>query len=76
MMIKGILFDAAGVFYRRPKSTGKYVASLLEKMGLPAELLLEHGQTVVARRCHTRTPRGVMAIPSCLNDYASLPVGP
>jgi FMN phosphatase YigB (HAD superfamily) len=41
MTIRGILFDAAGVFYRRPDSTGRYVASLLEKMGLPAELLAE-----------------------------------
>ena len=38
MLIRGILFDAAGVFYRRPESTGKYVANLLIEMGLPAEL--------------------------------------
>ena len=38
MRIKGILFDAAGVFYERPESTKKYVASLLREMGLPAEL--------------------------------------
>jgi hypothetical protein len=76
MLIRGILFDAAGVFYRRPESTGRYVANLLVEMGLPAELLLEHRQTVVAIPCHTRTPRGVLAIPSCLNDHTSLPAGP
>jgi HAD superfamily hydrolase (TIGR01509 family) len=41
MTIRGILFDAAGVFYRRPESTGKYVANLLEKLGLPTELAAE-----------------------------------
>ncbi len=38
MTIRGILFDAAGVFYDRPESTKKYVASLLREMGLSAEL--------------------------------------
>jgi len=38
MAIKGILFDAAGVFYDRPESTRKYVAKLLKEMGLSAEL--------------------------------------
>jgi len=38
MTIRGILFDAAGVFYDRPQSTRKYVASLLREMGLSAEL--------------------------------------
>jgi HAD superfamily hydrolase (TIGR01509 family) len=39
--IRGILFDAAGVFYRRPGSTGRYVAKLLEGMGLSMELSVE-----------------------------------
>ena len=30
MTLKGILFDAAGVFYNRPRSTKKYVAELLQ----------------------------------------------
>jgi HAD superfamily hydrolase (TIGR01509 family) len=38
VMIRGILFDAAGVFYDRPQSTKKYVAGLLHEMGLSAEL--------------------------------------
>lgn len=41
MAIRGILFDAAGVFYRRTRPTSDYVASLLEERGftvrLPAE---------------------------------------
>ena len=38
MPIKGILFDAAGVFYDRPEPTRVYVANLLERMGLSTEL--------------------------------------
>jgi putative hydrolase of the HAD superfamily len=41
MTVRGILFDAAGVFYRRPEPTGKYVANLLEGMGLFTELSAE-----------------------------------
>ncbi len=41
MTIRGILFDAAGVFYDRPEPTRKYVASLLEEMGLSTELSAE-----------------------------------
>jgi HAD superfamily hydrolase (TIGR01509 family) len=41
MIVRGILFDAAGVFYRRPEPTGKYVANLLEGMGLSTELSAE-----------------------------------
>jgi FMN phosphatase YigB (HAD superfamily) len=41
MTIRGILFDAAGVFYRRPGSTRKYVASLVEGMGLSMDLSAE-----------------------------------
>ncbi len=38
MMARGILFDAAGVFYDRPESTRKYVARLLQGKGLAAKL--------------------------------------
>ena len=38
MAIRGILFDAAGVFYDRPESTRKYVAKLLRDRGFSAEL--------------------------------------
>lgn len=38
MTIKGILFDAAGVLYDRPEPTRKYVAKLLEEMGLSTKL--------------------------------------
>ena len=41
MTVRGILFDAAGVFYRRPEPTRKYVANLLKGMGLPTELSAE-----------------------------------
>ena len=40
-MIKGILFDAAGIFYRRPESTEKYVRRLVGELGLTAELSAE-----------------------------------
>lgn len=39
MTIKGILFDAAGVFYCRPGSTREYVASLIQGLGLSMNLL-------------------------------------
>ena len=38
MKIRGILFDAAGVFYDRPESTRTYVAQLLREKGFSAEL--------------------------------------
>ncbi len=38
MAIRGILFDAAGVLYNRPQSTRKYLAGLLQGMGLSGEL--------------------------------------
>jgi HAD superfamily hydrolase (TIGR01509 family) len=41
MTIKGIFFDAAGVFYRRPEPTDKYVSSLLKEKGLGTELSVE-----------------------------------
>lgn len=37
-MVKGILFDAAGVLYHRPQPTGQFVAERLRAMGLPGEL--------------------------------------
>jgi HAD superfamily hydrolase (TIGR01509 family) len=41
MTIRGILFDAAGVFYRRPGSTRRFVARLIEGMGLSLELSVQ-----------------------------------
>ncbi len=38
MTIRGILFDAAGVFYCRPQSTREYVADLIQGLGLSTEL--------------------------------------
>ena len=38
MTIKGIFFDAAGVFYRRPQPTDKYALSLLKERGYATEL--------------------------------------
>jgi len=43
-MIKGIFFDAADVFYRRPQPTLKYVLNLLKEKGLAAELSEEDRQ--------------------------------
>lgn len=40
-MVKGILFDAAGVLYRRPEPTNQFLAGLLRKMGLTGELSAE-----------------------------------
>jgi HAD superfamily hydrolase (TIGR01509 family) len=37
-MVKAILFDAAGVLYRRPQPTSQFLAGLLRQMGLPGEL--------------------------------------
>lgn len=37
-MVKGILFDAAGVLYHRPQPTSQFVAERLRAMGLPGEL--------------------------------------
>jgi HAD superfamily hydrolase (TIGR01549 family)/HAD superfamily hydrolase (TIGR01509 family) len=36
--IRGIFFDAAGVFYRRPQPTDKYMQSLLRERGYATEL--------------------------------------
>jgi len=41
MAIKGIFFDAADVFYRRPEPTIEYVLNLLEEKGLSTELSAE-----------------------------------
>jgi HAD superfamily hydrolase (TIGR01509 family) len=41
MPIKGIFFDAADVFYRRPEPTNQYVSNLLKGKGLSTELSLE-----------------------------------
>jgi putative hydrolase of the HAD superfamily len=38
MAIRGIFFDAAGVLYHRPASTGEFVAKLLKERGLATEL--------------------------------------
>jgi len=37
-MIKGILFDAAGVLYERPEPTSRYVTRLLAGRGFPTRL--------------------------------------
>lgn len=37
-MLKGVLFDAAGVLYQRPQSTGQFVADRMRERGLPSEL--------------------------------------
>jgi HAD superfamily hydrolase (TIGR01509 family) len=39
-MIKGIFFDAAGIFYTRSKSTEQYALNLLKRNGFVAELSL------------------------------------
>jgi HAD superfamily hydrolase (TIGR01509 family) len=41
MTIKGIFFDAAGVFYRRPVSTSNYALNLLKQEGYATELPVE-----------------------------------
>ncbi len=38
MRVKGIFFDAADVFYRRPVSTDRYVLNLIKEQGLATEL--------------------------------------
>jgi HAD superfamily hydrolase (TIGR01509 family) len=50
MIIKGILFDAAGVLYRRPESTGTYVSKLLNERGLSMELSVQDGARQKALR--------------------------
>jgi HAD superfamily hydrolase (TIGR01509 family) len=42
MAIRGILFDAAGIFYRRPEGTSAYVANLLQARGLTLDLSVEN----------------------------------
>jgi HAD superfamily hydrolase (TIGR01549 family) len=39
--IRGIFFDAAGVFYRRPQPTDRYMQGLLREAGYPTELSAE-----------------------------------
>ncbi len=41
MTTKGIFFDAAGVLYRRPEPTERFVSRLLSDRGLPAQLSAE-----------------------------------
>jgi putative hydrolase of the HAD superfamily len=38
MITRGIFFDAAGVFYNRPRPTDKYMLDLLKERGFPTEL--------------------------------------
>ncbi|HOG48009.1 MAG TPA: HAD family hydrolase [Anaerolineae bacterium] len=38
MAVKGVFFDAGGIFYRRPASKHKYVAGMLEAQGFVVEL--------------------------------------
>ncbi len=49
-MLKGVLFDAAGVLYERPQSTGRFVADRLRERGLPAELAGQDRQRQMALR--------------------------
>jgi HAD superfamily hydrolase (TIGR01509 family) len=56
MTTRGILFDAAGVFYRRPGPTGKYVAHLVEGLGLSMELSVE--DRLRQKALHSRANRG------------------
>jgi FMN phosphatase YigB (HAD superfamily) len=72
MAISGILFDAAGVFYRRPEPTGKYVASLVEGMGLSMELSAEDQRRQEALR--SRANRGRLS-PDRYWDQVLLMVG-
>jgi putative hydrolase of the HAD superfamily len=41
MTIRGIFFDAAGVFYNRPQPTDKYMLALLQERGLATPLSAE-----------------------------------
>jgi len=50
MTIKGIFFDAADVFYRRPQPTAKYVSNLLKEKGLSTGLSVEDQMRQKARR--------------------------
>ena len=49
-MIKGIFFDAAGVFYYRPEPTENYAVNLLKQGGFSTELSLEDLQRQNALR--------------------------
>jgi HAD superfamily hydrolase (TIGR01509 family) len=59
MTTRGILFDAAGVFYRRPGPTGKYVAHLVEGLGLSMELSAE--DRLRQKALHSRANRGQLS---------------
>jgi FMN phosphatase YigB (HAD superfamily) len=48
--IKGIFFDAAGVFYRRPEPTDTFASRLLQEQGQPADLSLPAGTRLRALR--------------------------
>lgn len=57
MTIKGIFFDAAGVFYRRPESTYTYLASLLDARRLPTALSAEDQPRAEALRSEANSGR-------------------
>ena len=60
-MVKGILFDAADVFYRRAKSTNQFAAELLAAEGLqPAG---DQAVTDGLRDLHRQATRGEMSAP-------------
>jgi FMN phosphatase YigB (HAD superfamily) len=72
MTIKGILFDAAGVLYDRPQPTKKYVAGLLQEMGLSAELAAK--DQARQRALRSQANRGVFG-PSEYWDQVLLMLG-
>jgi FMN phosphatase YigB (HAD superfamily) len=59
MAVSGILFDAAGVFYRRPISTGHYVTGLVEGIGL--SMALSADDLALQRDLRSRANRGQLS---------------
>ncbi len=57
MTIKGILFDAADVFYYRPLPTDRFVEGLIRDRGLPAQLSAEDQQRQKELRYQANTGR-------------------
>jgi HAD superfamily hydrolase (TIGR01509 family) len=57
MAIRGILFDAAGVFYRRTGPTSAYVARLLVERGFPPRLPAEDWTRQKALRSRAKSGR-------------------
>jgi HAD superfamily hydrolase (TIGR01509 family) len=55
MMIRGILFDAAGVLYHRPEPTNHFVSRLLAGRGLPTRLPAQDWTHVQALRSRAKS---------------------